>query len=199
MCLLGASSIVCKDLGHQCSSEDHPYHVRLVQQMLDGADMTQLIGLLEPFRVCSGTLIHEQWVLTAGDCFLETDRYSGRKVNPLKVSFSSNLGKNQIIPHDNIIKFNNKSKENIMLVKLPETMSNIVTAQLPASSCIRPAFGETLLGLNCHYSSYDSDTAKVSPICVDRNVTACDNRETSSEVVFCARAVMSVSPFFPCP
>ena len=77
---------------------------------------------------------------------------------PLKVRFSSRPGENHVIPHDNIKMFRNDSgADNIMLVKLPEPVRNIVTAQLPAPSCTRPNIGEKLVGVNCKYSQYVSD------------------------------------------
>ncbi|KAL7853369.1 hypothetical protein AOLI_G00202130 [Acnodon oligacanthus] len=189
----GAVSYVCKHPDRGCSISDHPYHVRLAQQLLDDPDILPLLGFAEPFRVCSGTLVHERWVLSAGDCYSATNVwYTGQKVKPLKVRFSSRPGENQVIPHDNIKMFRNDSgAENIMLVKLPEPVRNITTAQPPASYCARPNIGETLLGLNCHYSQYDSDKYKLH--CVDRNVTK------ASELSFCAPPIMSVRPFLTCP
>ncbi|KAL7844816.1 hypothetical protein SRHO_G00233550 [Serrasalmus rhombeus] len=194
----GASAYACKDPGLQCSIVDHPYHVRLVQQLLDDPDILPLVGLIQPFLVCSGTLIHERWVLSAGDCYYEPNAtYIGQKVKPLRVRFGSRPGENQVIPHENIRKFSSDS--DIMLVKLPETVRNIVTAQLP-TSCTHPKIGETLLGLSCHCTAYDSDTAKVTLYCVERNITTCgDPKKTSSQLSFCARAIMSISPFLTCP
>ncbi|KAL7853370.1 hypothetical protein AOLI_G00202140 [Acnodon oligacanthus] len=197
----GASAYACKDPGLLCSISDHPYHVRLVQQLLDDPNILPLVGLIQPFRICSGALIHERWVLTAGDCYYEPNvGYTGQKVKPLKVRFSSRPGENQAIPHDNIRKFSSDSDAgSIMLVKLPEPVRNIITAQLP-TSCTHPKIGEILLGLSCHCTAYDSDTAKVTLYCVERSVTTCDDpKTTSSQLSFCAPPIMSVSPFLTCP
>ncbi|XP_017543160.2 trypsin-1-like [Pygocentrus nattereri] len=190
----GAVSYVCKHPDRKCGISDHPYHVRLAQQLLDDPDILPLLGFAESFRVCSGTLVHEQWVLSAGDCYYATNFwYSGQKVKPLKVRFISRGQEHQVIPYDNIKMFRYDSDaESIMLVKLPEPVRNIVTAQLP-TSCTRPNIGEKLVGLNCHYSEYYSGRDTNCPLCVDRHVTK------ASEPFFYAPAIMSVSPFFTCP
>ncbi|KAL6470801.1 hypothetical protein MHYP_G00219200 [Metynnis hypsauchen] len=190
----GAVSPVCKHPDRWCSISDHPYHVRLAQQVLDDHHFHPLARIVKPFRVCSGTLVHKQWVLSAGDCYSATNFfYPGQKVKPLKVRFISRPGEVQVIPHDNIKLFKKDAGvDNIMLVKLPEPVSNIVTVQPPASYCTRPNVGEMLLGLNCHYTQHKTHTDMNCPRCVDRNVTE------TSELFFHAPPIMSVSPFLTC-